>query len=80
MKIPFVIDNQDVKLANVLNQLLASYIGRSLDVASAFFSVKGFELLREHLENVGSFRLLLGLEPTTGQHLGVKTEDHTFES
>ncbi|MGD0337497.1 MAG: helicase-related protein [Bacteroidota bacterium] len=75
MKIPFVIDNQDVKLADVLNQLLASYVGRSLDVASAFFSVKGFELLRENLENVGSFRLLLGLEPTSGQQLGVKTED-----
>ena len=40
MKIPYVIDNQTHRLADVLNGLLATHSGRSLDVASAFFSVK----------------------------------------
>jgi len=76
MKIPYVIDNRVNTLADVLNELLILHSGRSLDVASAFFSVKGFELLRQNLDNLGSFRLLLGLEPTSGIELGVHPKDH----
>ena len=55
MKIPYVIDNQSHKLADVLNELLAHYTHRSLDVASAFFSVNGFELVREGLDKPRQF-------------------------
>jgi hypothetical protein len=76
MKIPYVIDNKKHTLADVLNSLLKDHSGRSLDIASAFFSIKGFELLRENLENLGSFRLLLGLEPKTGLNIGLHPEDN----
>ncbi|MDL1879018.1 helicase, partial [Cytophagia bacterium CHB2] len=78
MKIPYVIDNQTHTLAEVLNELLAAHSGRSLDIASAFFSVKGFELLRENLQRLGSFRLLLGLEPTGGLQIGVRPEERAL--
>lgn len=78
MKIPYVIDNQTYTLAEVLNALLAAHAGRSLDIASAFFSVKGFELLRENLQRLGSFRLLLGLEPTGGLQIGVRPEERAL--
>jgi superfamily II DNA or RNA helicase len=75
MNIPYVIDNQSHKLADVLNELLQSYTERSLDIASAFFSVKGFEQLRVGLDKLGSFRLLLGLEPKTGIEIGVRPNE-----
>lgn len=76
MKIPYVIDNKEHTLADVFNMLLKDHRGRSLDIASAFFSIKGFELLRENLENLGSFRLLLGLEPKSGLNIGLRPEDN----
>ncbi|MFL5592543.1 MAG: hypothetical protein ACJ8DI_33510 [Ktedonobacteraceae bacterium] len=41
MTIPFVIDNQQHKMAGVLNDLLARHKGHSLDVATAYFNVGG---------------------------------------
>jgi hypothetical protein len=49
MRIPYVIDNQEHVLAEVLKALLAEHEGKSLDVATAFFSIRGFELLGEGL-------------------------------
>ena len=46
MTIPFVIDNQQHKMASVLNDLLARHKGHSLDVATAYFNVGGWQLLR----------------------------------
>ncbi len=40
MKIPYVIDNKEHTLADVLNMLLKDHRGRSLDIASAFFSIR----------------------------------------
>jgi superfamily II DNA or RNA helicase len=76
MKIPYVIDNKEHTLVDVLNKLLKEHRERSLDIASAFFSIKGFELLRENLENLGSFRLLLGLEPKSGLNIGLHPEEN----
>lgn len=45
MKIPYVIDNQTHRLADILNALLVEHKGRSLDVATAYFTVGGFGLL-----------------------------------
>lgn len=38
MRIPYVIDNEEHRLADVLNEVLAEHAGRSLDVATAYFT------------------------------------------
>ena len=40
MRIPYVIDNQTHRMADVLNPLLAEHKGRSLDVAMAYFTIQ----------------------------------------
>jgi superfamily II DNA or RNA helicase len=72
MQIPFVIDNQQHKMADVLNGLLAEHSGQSLDVATAYFNVGGWQLVRQNLQGVGNFRLLLGDEPEDGTDLGLR--------
>src|SRR5947209_9433600 len=70
--IPFVIDNQQHKMADVLNALLSQHSGHSLDIATAYFNVGGWQLLRKGLDTLGNFRLLLGDEPEAGFDLGVR--------
>lgn len=72
MTTPFVIDNQQHKMADVLNDLLADHKGHSFDVATAYFNVGGWQLLREGLNGLGNFRLLLGDEPEAGSDLGLR--------
>ena len=74
MRIPYVIDNREHRLADVLNELLGHFQSRSLDIATAYFTVSGFELVRRGLERIGSLRLLLGAEPTTGEHIGLRPD------
>lgn len=74
MKIPYVIDNQTNRLADVLNGLLAEHTGRSVDVATAYFTVQGFRLVKDGLARLGTFRLLLGAEPLAGDHLGLRPD------
>ncbi len=71
MRIPYVIDNQSHTLAEVLNANLREHQHHSLDIATAYFSVSGFRLLREQLMNLGSFRLLLGFQPVEGNDIGM---------
>src|SRR2546423_5556145 len=59
-------------MAGVLNNLLARHKGHSLDVATAYFNVGGWQLLREGLTGLGNFRLLLGDEPEAGSDLGLR--------
>lgn len=80
MKLPYVIDNQTHRLADILNGLLAEHKGRSLDVATAYFTVGGFGLVKEGLLSLGSFRLLLGAEPTTGEQVGLRPEPLVVKS
>jgi superfamily II DNA or RNA helicase len=70
--IPFVIDNRQHRMSDVLNTLLAQYPGSSLDIATAYFNVGGWQLLRENLKGVGTFRLLLGDEPEIGADIGIR--------
>ncbi len=72
MHIPFVIDNQQHKMADVLGDLLADHNGHSLDVATAYFNVGGWQLLYDGLNRLGTFRLLLGDEPEAGADLGLR--------
>ena len=60
MKLPYVIDNQTQVLAEILKGLLTEHKGRSLDVATAYFTVGGFGLVEENLAALGYFRLLRG--------------------
>ena len=71
MRIPYVIDNEQYRLADILNELLAGHAGRSLDVATAYFTVGGYAQVRERIAALGSFRLLLGAEPTHGENVGL---------
>ncbi|TKB71602.1 MAG: helicase [Nitrospira sp.] len=71
MKIPYVIDNQTNRLTDVLNGLLAEHAGRSVDVATAYFTVQGYRLLKDGLDRLGTFRLLLGAEPHAGEDVGL---------
>jgi len=74
MNIPYVIDNQKHRLAEVLGSILTEHKGRSLDVATAYFTVEGFKLVQAGLESLGNFRLLLGAEPLSGEHLGLRPD------
>jgi hypothetical protein len=74
MKLPYVIDNQTHILADILKSLLTEHKGRSLDVATAYFTVGGFGLVRDGLMDVGNFRLLLGAEPRTGEQIGLRPD------
>ena len=74
MRIPFVIDNQSSRMAEVLCELLAGHDGRSLDIATAYFNVRAFTLLRQGLQGLGSFRLLLGDEPQDGESVGLRPQ------
>lgn len=72
MLLPYVIDNQTYKLADVLNQVMSTHLGQSLDVATAYFSISGFRLLQKQLENLRSFRLLLGFQPVEAKDVGLR--------
>lgn len=72
MKIPYVIDNETHRLADVLSAILAEHAGRSMDVATAYFNLNGFSMLQQGLLGLGSFRLLLGDEPAEGADVGLR--------
>ena len=74
MKLPYVIDNQTHVLADILKDLLSEHLGRSLDMATAYFTVGGFGLVQEGLVHLGYLRLLLGAEPTTGEQVGLRPD------
>jgi superfamily II DNA or RNA helicase len=79
VQVPYVIDNQNHLLADILNALLPAHQDRSLDVATAYFTVRGFGLVREGLKQLGGFRLLLGAEPGSGEQLGLKPDERTIK-
>ena len=74
MRIPYVIDNQSNRLHDVLSDLLGAYRGRALDIATAYFTVGGFELLHHGLVGLDNFRLLLGAEPSQGEQVGLRPQ------
>src|SRR4030067_2890371 len=74
MMIPYVIDNQKYKLSDILNAILENHQGQSMDVVTAYFNIQGYNLLKEGLSALGSFRLLLGEEPTSGERIGLKPD------
>ncbi|MBW1676113.1 MAG: helicase [Deltaproteobacteria bacterium] len=63
MSIPDIVDNDEFQLFDVLNELLEA--GLPADFASGFFNIGGYALVRERLNGIPQFRLLLGREPAT---------------
>jgi len=58
-----IIDNSNTRLSVFLNKILKLEPNTNFDIASAFFNVEGFALVKENLNNVTKFRLLLGKTP-----------------
>lgn len=59
-----IIDNgEGNKLVSFLNSILKENPKTNFDVATAFFNVKAFAMLKESLKGVAKFRLLLGKTP-----------------
>jgi len=77
-KIPYVIDNINHYLGNVLNELLSWGTNQRMDIASAYFSVRGYAVLRENMNGLRKFRLLLGDEPADGLAVGLKPDSRAY--
>jgi hypothetical protein len=56
MPIPFVIDNQQHRLADALKELLGQSAGKPLDIATAYFTISGYRL-RNTEDGSGSVRI-----------------------
>jgi superfamily II DNA or RNA helicase len=78
MHIPYVIDNIEYRLADVLNALLQRERGQQIDVATAYFSIRGFEQVRRTLPEVRRFRLLLGDQPQEGEDVGLRPDSAVY--
>jgi superfamily II DNA or RNA helicase len=72
MPIPFVIDNQQHRMTDALKELLAQSVGKPLDIATAYFAISGYRLVKEGLHQVGAFRLVLGSAPHRGADVGLR--------
>jgi superfamily II DNA or RNA helicase len=77
-RIPYVIDNIEYRLADVLNELLQRQFGQQVDVATAYFSIHGFEQVRYTLPEVRHFRLLLGDKPVEGEEIGLRPDSTAY--
>lgn len=58
-----IIDNSDVKLSTFLNDVLKEIPNTHFDIATAFFSIQAFALVKDNIQGVKGFRLLLGRTP-----------------
>jgi hypothetical protein len=50
VKIPYVIDNQSYKLADILNAILDKHAGKSMDTVTAYFNIQGYRLLFRNIQ------------------------------
>ncbi|MER3472505.1 MAG: hypothetical protein C4335_00425 [Armatimonadota bacterium] len=77
--IPDLIDNQKHRLAEVLRNILAQSHAPCLDVVTAFFNLRGLEVLKPEIEALERLRLLLGKEQeqsfVVGERLLEELED-----
>jgi hypothetical protein len=78
MRIPYVIDNIEYRLVDVLHYLLQREPDQQVDVATAYFSIRGFEQVRDSLPGVRRFRLLLGEKPQDGEDIGLRPDSVTY--
>ncbi|MFQ6054713.1 MAG: phospholipase D-like domain-containing protein, partial [Methanosarcinales archaeon] len=62
MVIPDIIDNSNVKVFEILNHLHSTH--KYADFASGYFNLGGYALVKDTIDNLNRFRLLLGREPS----------------
>ncbi len=74
MHIPYVIDNIDYPLGAILDGLLRSGDVNEMDIATAYFSIRGYQQVRESLPQVRKFRLMLGDEPDSADDVGLTAQ------
>jgi len=60
-----VIDNRKLKLFKELGKILEEQ--KTIDVASAYFNIAGFQLIKDSLSGAEKFRLLIGTSPQTDE-------------
>jgi len=60
-----IIDNNNLKLFEELNNILKEQ--KSIDIASAYFNIAGFWLVKDALSNAKRLRLLMGISPQIGE-------------
>jgi len=58
-----IIDNSDLKLAAFLNSVLAELPDTQFDIATAFFNIQAYGFIKDSMQGVRRFRLLLGRSP-----------------
>src|SRR3990172_7948481 len=58
-----IIDNSDVKLSTFLNDVLKEIPATHFDIATAFFSIQAYAFIKDNVQGVKRFRLLLGKAP-----------------
>ncbi len=58
-----IIDNSDITLAQFLNEVLKEIPDTQFDIATAFFNIKAFALVKDNLQSLKRFRLLIGKTP-----------------
>lgn len=58
-----IVDNNNTKLSFFLNKVLSLEPDTHFDIATAFFNVEGFALVKENMGKLKKFRLLLGKTP-----------------
>lgn len=58
-----IIDNSDVKLSAFLNDVLKEIPNTHFDIATAFFKIQAYALIKDNIQGVKGFRLLLGRAP-----------------
>jgi SNF2 family DNA or RNA helicase len=79
--IPDLIDNRKHQLAQVLRDLLAGAQEPTLDVVTAFFNLRGLEVLEPEINALAGMRLLLGKEQqqefVVGERLLAELEEAT---
>jgi hypothetical protein len=72
MPLAFVIENQQHRMADALDELLAQAAAKPLDIPTAYFAISGYRLVKGGLHQVGAFRRLLGSEPQSGTDVGLR--------
>ena len=80
MSVPFVIDNVNHRLSDTLKSLLDQSVGKPLDIATAYFSISGYKIVKDGLHQLGAFRLLLGTDPQSGANIGLRVEPRVLKA
>lgn len=58
-----IIDNSDIKLSAFLNSVLEEIPETQFDIATAFFNIQAYSFIKDNIQGVKRFRLLLGKAP-----------------